>query len=197
MVNKNYGNRKKFNVYDLSQEYGIGYTENLNNVGTNEFYFDLDDYDKIKDYWWYFNENGYLESKKDKTIRIHRLILNLTQENELADHIHGYYTRHDNRKNNLRKCTKQQNVMNSKVRISNNSGITGVAWDKSRNKWMAYIDYYKKRINLGRFSNFEDAVKVRKEAEDKYHGKWSYDNSQNIPYSLKKQIINTEERSAE
>lgn len=183
MKNRIYGNRKKFNSYDLSQEYGIGYTENLNNVGTNEFFFDLEDYEKIKEYWWYFNENGYLESKNDKTIRIHRLILNLTEENELADHIHGFYTRHDNRKSNLRKCTKQQNVMNSKIRISNKSGITGVAWDKSRNKWMAYIDYCKKRINLGRFSNFEDAVKARKEAEDKYHGEWSYENSQLIPYS--------------
>lgn len=31
--------------------------------------------------------------------------------------------------------------------------------------------------HLGRFDNFEDAVKVRKEAEEKYFGDWSYDNS--------------------
>ena len=36
---------KKYNTYDLSGEYGIGYTSK-----GEEFYFDLDDYDKIKDY---------------------------------------------------------------------------------------------------------------------------------------------------
>ena len=37
--------RKKYNTYDLSGEYGIGYTSN-----GDTFYFDLEDYDKIKDY---------------------------------------------------------------------------------------------------------------------------------------------------
>ena len=36
-------NNKKFNTYDLSKEYGIGYT-----FKGEEFYFDLEDYDKIK-----------------------------------------------------------------------------------------------------------------------------------------------------
>lgn len=36
---------KKYNTYDLSGEYGIGYTSK-----GEEFYFDLEDYDKIKDY---------------------------------------------------------------------------------------------------------------------------------------------------
>ena len=37
---------KKYNRYDLSGEYGIGWTTNTNHV----FYFDLEDYEKIKDY---------------------------------------------------------------------------------------------------------------------------------------------------
>ena len=40
--------RRKTNVYDLSGEYGIGWTTNTN----NEFYFDLEDYELIKDYCW-------------------------------------------------------------------------------------------------------------------------------------------------
>lgn len=39
---------KEYNKYDLSGEYGIGWTSNTN----KEFYFDLEDYDKIKDYCW-------------------------------------------------------------------------------------------------------------------------------------------------
>ena len=36
-----------------------------------------------------------------------------------------------------------------------------------------------KKINLGAFDNKDDAIKARKEAEKKYFGEWSYDNSQN------------------
>ena len=39
-------NRKK-NNYNLLDEYGIGYTSK-----GEEFYFDLEDYNKIKDYTW-------------------------------------------------------------------------------------------------------------------------------------------------
>ena len=38
----------KTNKYDLSGEYGIGYDSN-----GQKFYFDLEDYDKIKNYCWY------------------------------------------------------------------------------------------------------------------------------------------------
>lgn len=33
---------------------------------------------------------------------------------------------------------------------------------------------------LGRFENFDDAVNARKEAENKYFGEYSYDNSQKL-----------------
>lgn len=36
---------RKYNTYDLSGEYGVGYT-----FKDEEFYFDLEDYDLIKDY---------------------------------------------------------------------------------------------------------------------------------------------------
>lgn len=52
---------RKFNAYDLSGEYGIGYTSK-----GEEFYFDLEDYDKIKDCYWYKNDQGYLLSYTKK-----------------------------------------------------------------------------------------------------------------------------------
>ena len=42
LISKN-KDRRKYNTYDLSGEYGIGWTSNTN----KEFYFDLEDYDKI------------------------------------------------------------------------------------------------------------------------------------------------------
>ena len=40
------------------------------------------------------------------------------------------------------------------------------------------FDY--KAINLGYFDTFEEAVKERKEAEEKYFGEYSYDNSMRL-----------------
>ena len=51
---------------------------------------------------------------------------------------------------------------------TNKSGVTGVCWDKSHNRWKAQITLRKQTINLGRFDKFDDAVKARKEAEEKY-----------------------------
>lgn len=48
---------KKENKYNLDGDYGIGWT---NNTGS-EFYFDLEDYELIKDYCWYerIQDDGY------------------------------------------------------------------------------------------------------------------------------------------
>ena len=50
--------RKKHNKYDLSGEYGIVYTSN-----GEEYWFDKEDYDKIKDYYWRKDPHGYLRSQ--------------------------------------------------------------------------------------------------------------------------------------
>lgn len=72
-------------MYDLTGEYGIGWTSNTN----KEFYFDIEDYDKIKDYCWYENDGGYVVTQRNrKTIRMHRLILNLSPKDDIqVDHI--------------------------------------------------------------------------------------------------------------
>lgn len=59
---------------------------------------------------------------------------------------------------------------NKKRRSFNQSGRTGVWWDKSRNKWQAYITKDKKRRFTKRFEEFEDAVKYRESLEMEYYG---------------------------
>ena len=78
----------------------------------------------------------------------------------------------DNRKSNLRIVNNQQNSMNKGHQKRNTSGHKGVSWDKSRNKWYAYITVNYKLINLGRFNILEDAIKARKKAEIKYFGEY-------------------------
>lgn len=165
-------NKRKYNIYDLTGEYGIGYTNN-----GEEFYFDLEDYNKIKDYCWSCNKEGYLLSTlKDKVIRFHRIIMNCDDSKKFVDHIN--HNVKDNRKSNLRIVTNNQNQMNAKLRKNNTSSCTGVY--KIKNKWVANIQINKKRIQLGTFTCFEDAVQARKLAEEKYFGEYSYSNSLNI-----------------
>ena len=160
---------KQYNTYDLSGEYGIGYT----NKG-EEFWFDLEDYDKIKNYCWLIDKSGYVITIDG--IMMHILIMN-PPKNKWIDHIK--HRKFDNRKSQLRLVTYSQNAANRRKQSNNTSGITGVYWNKNMQKWYAEIKFNKKRIFLGYFTDFEDAVKNRKEAEERYFGEFSYDNSMN------------------
>lgn len=160
--------KRKYNKYDLSGEYGIGWTTNSN----EEFYFDLEDYDKIKDYRWLTDKDGYIVSHNGK--KMHRMVMNV-RNNQLVDHIGHNHS--DNRKHMLRIATKTQNNINQKKYKNNTSGVPGVNWKSSRNTWCVRIGVNNQRIHVGYFKNFDDAVKARKEAEEKYFGEFSYDNS--------------------
>lgn len=167
-------NNKKYNTYDLTGEYGIGYA-----AKGEEFYFDLEDYDKIKDYCWCVfkdTNNSYLRTcldsgKKHKYIFLHNMIFEETEEGYEVDHINGIT--YDNRKSNLRCVSHLNNMKNTESYSNNTSGTTGVAYSKSENKWKSYITYNKKRIHLGTFENKNDAILARLKAEKKYFNEFS------------------------
>lgn len=64
--------------------------------------------------------------------------------------------------------TKITTIRPDRIQSNNKSGVRGVCWDKSRNKWKAEIKFKGKKIYLGRFENKKDAIAARKEAEEKY-----------------------------
>lgn len=171
VISKNKANKKQ-NIFDIkSYEYGIGYTSK-----GEEFYFDLEDYNKIKDYCWHIDSDGYVVAVNDSNkIMLHRLVINCP-DGLISDHIHGETSRNDNRKSNLRIATRSQNAMNQKMHSNNTSGVTGVYWHKYNNKWIAQIKANGKTYQKY-FNNFDDAVSQRKEWEEKYFGEFSYDNS--------------------
>lgn len=168
---------KKYNRYEFVNNYVIMYTSK-----GEPFYVDLEDFNKVKDICWYINKQGYVAGHlyingKYKLVLLHQFIFDFPN-NFIIDHIHGKQTRSDNRRSNLRKCTISQNNMNKNEMCNNTSGRIGVTWDKNNKKWMAQIYVNGKYIYLGRYLNKEDAITARKEAEDKYFGEFSYDNSQ-------------------
>lgn len=177
IAKKNKEQSKTLNKYDLeSKEYGIGYTSNLNQDGFNEFWFDKEDYDKIKDYHWSFGTKGSVTTKfNGKIILLHRLIMGVEKFEDQIDHIQ--HKRYDNRKSQLRIVDNSKNGMNNGIQINNKSGCTGVFYDVRNNKYMAYITVNNQTMYLGYFDTKEEAVKIRKEAEEKYFGEYSYDNS--------------------
>lgn len=86
------------NKFNLTGEYGIVYTSK-----GKEFYFDLDDYDKIKDRCWYINSHNFVVNKTSKEfVMLHRLVM-AAKNGEYVDHIN--HSRIDNRKRNLRIVT--------------------------------------------------------------------------------------------
>jgi hypothetical protein len=161
---------KKYNEYDLSSDYGIGYCSNTG----NEFYFDLEDYDKIKDYCWcevVNKDNGYRELRShdeltNKDIRMHQIL-------GFPHHDHIDRNPLNNRKGNLRKATVQENNWNRNVFKNNTSGIMGVNLHKPRNMWRARICVNGKRLELGSFINKEDAIRARLRAEKAYYGEFA------------------------
>lgn len=158
---------KRNNSYILNGEYGIGYTTK------NEcFYFDLEDYDKIKGYCWSLDTYGYVRcgGKNNKRISMSRFLLDCPDK-DVVDHINGIIF--DNRKSNLRICSVLKNSWNIKEnRYNNTTGKTGVYLDKRDMKYYSRITCNHKVICLGRFDNLEDAIKAREEVEIKYFGEY-------------------------
>ena len=169
VVKENKKNKKKYNKYDLSGEYGIGWTYNTG----QEFYFDLEDFHLIKDICWMENSEGYIVGTcqiypKPKIVKMHSVITNCPY----VDHI--YHKKYDNRRSQLRSANDLLNAHNRIIPSNNTSGVMGVCWRKKNQKWRAYITVNHKRIELGDFTNKEDAIEVRKIAEEKYFGEWKY-----------------------
>lgn len=174
-----YNFEKKYNEYDLeSEEYGIGYT-----AKGEPFWFDKEDYNLIKDYCWNYHD-GYVTSKDQKTNKIiwlHRLVMRINDPSIVVDHKRHAKRKEnqiDNRKSNLRITDNQGNSMNRHLSSANTSGVTGVYYKKDNGKWYAQLGYKGKNYFKGYFNTKEEAIKARKELEEKYFGEFSFDNSQ-------------------
>ena len=160
---------QKSNVFDLTGEFGIGWTTNTN----KEFYFDLADYDLIAQYAWSEDiaKNGYSSLRtrvkgSSRTVKM-TTILGFKR----YDHINRNAL--DNRRCNLRPASAQENARNRSRQRNNTSGFIGVAFEKHTSNWIAYIKISQKTKKLGRFKEKDDAIKARLEAEAKYYGEFA------------------------
>ena len=82
-----------------------------------------------------------------------------SSKNNQVDHINVNSL--DNRIENLRILTQQQNLFNTKAK--------GYTWSNLHNKWQSQIMINNKQKSLGRFENEEDAHQAYLNAKELYH----------------------------
>ena len=129
---------------------------------------DDNDYDKVVAAVWWKQASGYIINKDG--MYLHRMIMGNPDE-MVVDHING--DKLDNRKENLRICTRRENVINSRVSKNNTTGYHGVSYMRHIGKYRAYIFTNGKQIYLGSYTNIDDAITARKQAEEQYFGEFA------------------------
>lgn len=150
----------------------------------NQCIIDKEDYDIIKNWYWrkiekrgdiskgYWVTNVKEDDKYNKSVlMIHQVIAEIKygeydSKSKVPDHLSR--DTDDNRKCNIYLKSNQNNSHNRGLSKANTSGKTGVSYNKQKGLWTAYITVNYKTIHLGDFSNLNDAIRERINAEKKY-----------------------------
>lgn len=142
---------------------------------------DDEDFDFINQWKWKLSDSGYairyahigMENGKRKSKRIcmHRLLAD-TPDHLQTDHINT--NKLDNRRSNLRNCTKSQNHMNKRKRLGLTSAYKGVHKDKrGKGKYEARICVGGVSKRIGRFVSEIDAAKAYNAAAIETYGEYA------------------------
>lgn len=124
----------------------------------------------------YASRRDYTVPTKPATFLMHRVILErmlgrALTSCEQVDHQNG--NKLDNRRENLRLATPQQNSRNRGKNANNTSGYKGVSYSRCAHKWTAQIYINRKRQHLGVFTTPEAAAIAYNEAAEREFGGWN------------------------
>lgn len=155
---------RKYNTYQKLDNIIIGFTEDKD----KSFAISPEDYDLIKDYYWFVDAHNYVSARDSSGafIKMHRLIMD-AKDGDLVDHIDRNRT--NNVRDNLRITDAKGNAINHSIRKSNLSDITGVTWYEKNQKWRAFVILNGKNKYVYYGDNKEDAIRARLNAELKYY----------------------------
>lgn len=107
------------------------------------------------------------------TLLMHRLIMSCPKDMEV-DHIN--HCGFDNRKTNLRICSRTQNTQNTRPMARKSSPHRGVVWEKSKRRWLVRITVDGKTHHLGLFRDDREAATTYNSAARRYFGRFAYQN---------------------
>ena len=151
----------------------------------NDTYTEVDD----EDYYWLsqWNWNAipiknrlYVKRSKKKAplktdvkyeVFLHRVIMKCIDPNLVVDHIDNNPV--NNKKSNLRICTKAQNNRNTSSHKNSTSKYLGVTYDKARSKWNAQLMVNGKRVLTKRFPTEIEAAKAYDAAAIEHVGQYA------------------------
>jgi len=146
--------------------------------GTHTILFDEEDRELVESYTWYVHPKGntyyartstphpdsgwytYPNGKRRRRRlqpKLHRLLMD-PPKGMMIDHIN--HNGLDNRRENLRICTRAENGRNRGKQKNNTSGYKGVYWAKSNKRWRAQIKKDNKLIHIGMFDILEEAARA-------------------------------------
>jgi hypothetical protein len=138
---------------------------------------DDDDYKILSQRNWYLTDQGYakrrqsLGHKKSMLVMMHRVIMR-AEKGTLLDHKN--HDRLDNRKTNLRFCTKTQNNLNRPKRRDNTSGSKNVYWSKANQRWFIKTKVGGKEYRSPNLPSKKEAIRASKKFITKIHGEYVY-----------------------
>ena len=166
--------QRRFNEYEILED-GLVKVQTTNKEGVY-FYLYENDWDRVRELSWRIDAMGYIVSStltrknKEQPIFLHRLLMN-AKKKELVDHEDTNPL--NNRRENLRICTKPNNNRNRSPVKKYGREVSGVSLNKS-GTWSAEISHDKVRTRLGTFRTYVEAVQARFNGELEHFGKYSY-----------------------
>ena len=133
---------------------------------------DNEDFERINSTLWIRNKAGYAASRRNKiSIWMHREVMHC-QNGLFVDHIGP--DKSDNRKANLRICTRVENQGNRwKSKHAKTSQFKGVSFCKRDEKFAAYGRERDKSRRLGTFGNEIDAARAYDKWAAEYFGEFA------------------------
>lgn len=127
---------------------------------------------KRKNKYWYVSFNY-------SQLLVHRVVYFMYYKTDITnykiDHIDQDQS--NNKVENLRIATHQQQQFNKKGKQNSSSKYKGVNWAKQQNKWRASICVNKKRMHIAYFENEIDAAKAYDAAAKQHHGQFAFLNN--------------------